>query len=295
MALVEEDAVDDALDGLVDRRVLEDDVGGLAAQFEGHLLARRCAGPGDLLADLGGAGERHLVDARMGDQRAASVPRTGEDVDHAGRKVGLLADLGEGQRGQRRGLGGLEHHRVAASQRGRDLPGQHEQREVPRDDLPGHAQGFRRRAIARVFELVGPARVVEEVCRDRGGPRRAIPDRLAVVERLEHGQFAGAFLDDPGDAEQVLAAFHGRQHGPDVFVGLAGGGHRAVHVGRAGLGHLGQDLLGGGRDGLERAAVRAGPELPVDEQPVGLLDGDDPRDSGAGAYSNLGMSVQGEE
>ena len=39
VALVEEDAVDDALDGLVDRRVVEDDVRGLAAELERDLLA----------------------------------------------------------------------------------------------------------------------------------------------------------------------------------------------------------------------------------------------------------------
>ena len=212
----------------------------------------------------------------MGDQRAAGLARAGDDVDHARRQVGLLADLGEGQRGQRRGLGGLEHHRVAAGQRGGNLPGQHQQREVPRDDLAGHAERPRRGTVAGVLQLVGPAGVVEEVRRDqRDVDVTRFPDRLAVVERLEHGQFAGSFLDDPGDAEQVLAALLGRQHGPGALVGLAGGGHRTVHVGRARLGHLGQDLLGGGRDGLERAAVRAGRELPVDEEPVGLTQGDD--------------------
>jgi len=40
VALVEEDAVDDALDGLVDRGVVEDDVGRLATQLEGDLLLR---------------------------------------------------------------------------------------------------------------------------------------------------------------------------------------------------------------------------------------------------------------
>ena len=45
VALVEEDAVDDALDRLVDGGVVEDDVGGLAAELEGDLLVR----PGDRL------------------------------------------------------------------------------------------------------------------------------------------------------------------------------------------------------------------------------------------------------
>ena len=39
VALVEEDAVDDALDGLVDRRVVEHDVGRLAAELEREPLA----------------------------------------------------------------------------------------------------------------------------------------------------------------------------------------------------------------------------------------------------------------
>src|SRR5205814_7760632 len=45
-----------------------------------------------------------------------------DDVDHARRQVGLLADLGEQQRGQRRRLRRLQHHGVAAGQRRGDLP-----------------------------------------------------------------------------------------------------------------------------------------------------------------------------
>ena len=63
VALVEEDAVDDALDGLVDGGVVEDDVGGLAAELEGDPFARAGDRPGDLPADLGRAGEGDLVDA----------------------------------------------------------------------------------------------------------------------------------------------------------------------------------------------------------------------------------------
>ena len=66
LALVEVDAVDDALDRLVERRVVEDDVGGLAAELEGQRLVRAGDAPGDPLADLGRAGERDLVDARDG-------------------------------------------------------------------------------------------------------------------------------------------------------------------------------------------------------------------------------------
>ena len=211
---------------------------------------------GDHLADLGRPGERDLVDVRVLDQRAAGVAGAGDDVDDAGRQVGLLADLGEQQRGQRRRLGRLEHDGVAAGERRRDLPGQHQQREVPRDDLAGDAERLGVRPEARVVELVGPARVVEEPGRhQRDVDVARLADRLAVVERLEHRQLAGALLQDAGDPEQVLAALPGRQLGPDLVVGLARRGHRAVDVGLAGLGDLGEHLLGRGADRLEGAPV----------------------------------------
>ena len=69
VSLVEEDAVDDALDRLVERRVVEDDVGGLAAELEAQALGRAGDAALDQLADLGRARERDLVDALVLDQR----------------------------------------------------------------------------------------------------------------------------------------------------------------------------------------------------------------------------------
>ena len=172
-------------------------------------------------------------------------PGAGDDVDHAGRQVGLLADLGEQQRGQRRGLGRLEHDGVAAGQRRRDLPRQHQQREVPRDDLAGDAERPRVRPEAGVLELVGPAGVVEEVRRrQRDVDVAGLLDRLAVVDRLQHGELAAALLDDPGDPEEVLAPLPARHPAPDPVVGPAGGPDGRVDVGLVGLGDLGEHLLG---------------------------------------------------
>ncbi len=168
MTLVEEDPVDDALDGLIKRGVVEDDIRGLAPELQGQLLPGPRDAALDLLADLGGTGERDLVDAGVRDQRGADVAGPRQDVHHARWKSGLLADFGEHQGGQWCRLGGLEHHGVTAGQRRGDLPGQHEQREVPRDDLRGDPERPRIGAIAGVAELVGPAGVVEEV---RGGGR----------------------------------------------------------------------------------------------------------------------------
>ncbi len=46
---------------------------------------------------------------------------------------------GDAQRGL---LGRLEHHAVAGSQGWSEFPGGHQDREVPRDDLPDHTQGL---------------------------------------------------------------------------------------------------------------------------------------------------------
>src|SRR3712207_3083486 len=159
-ALVEEDALHDALDRLVDRGALEDDVGRLAAvpEREADVAARQ--GRLDVLADRGGAGEGDLVDALGAHERGAGAAVAGQDRDDAGRQLGLLADLGEQQRGQRRGLGRLEDGRVAARQRGRELPRGHQQREVPRHDLRDDAVRAVVAARDAVGDLVRPPRVV---------------------------------------------------------------------------------------------------------------------------------------
>ena len=222
VSLVEEDAADDALDGLVDGGVVEDDVGRLAAELEGELLAAARERAADQLADVGGAGERDLVDAGVLDERLAGAAGAGHDVDHARREVGLLADLGEQQRGQRRRLGRLEDDGVAGGQGRRDLPGEHEQREVPGDDLGGDAERSRGRTVARVRQLVGPARVVEEVrSRQRDVDVARLLDRLAVVEGLEHRELAAALLQDAGDPEEVLAAVAPAEPRPRAVVRLA--------------------------------------------------------------------------
>jgi hypothetical protein len=69
VALVEEDAVDDALDGLVERGVVEDDVGRLAAELEGGALAGAGDARGRSSCRPRRAGEGDLVDARVVDDR----------------------------------------------------------------------------------------------------------------------------------------------------------------------------------------------------------------------------------
>jgi hypothetical protein len=111
---------------------------------------------------------------------------------------------------------------------------------------------------------------VEEV---RGGQRDVdvarFAQRLAPVERLDHGQLTGALLNEPGDPEQVLRPLAVGQRGPARLGGargLDGGGD----IGGAGPRDLGDGLLGGGVErGLEAPGRRVAEDA-VDEQAVAL-------------------------
>ena len=124
LALVEPDGVDEALDSGVEIGVIEDNEGRLATQFEGKLLIGLRGGFANDAADFGRAGEGDLIDAGMFDQGLTGSRAAIHHIQHTGRIFGGLDDDG-----------------VAGSQRGRDFPGKHEQRKIPRDDLADHAAG----------------------------------------------------------------------------------------------------------------------------------------------------------
>ena len=138
------------------------------------------------------------------------------------------------------------------------------------------AERLRVRAEAGVAELVGPAGVVEEPhTRQRHVDIAGLPDRLAVVERLEHSELTRPLGQDPGDPIEILRPITAAGLRPDPVVGAAGGLDRGVDVGLAGLGDLGEHLLARRADRLERLAVGAVDELAVDEQSVRRRDIDD--------------------
>src|ERR1700722_4198914 len=269
VALIEINSRDDAFDGLVDRRVLKNDVRRLATEFEREFFVRAGERFRDELADVGRAGERDFVDVGMLDDGRAGFARAGDDIDNAFGKFGFLENLREAHRGDAGGLGGFDHNRVAAGERGSDLPRGHEQREIPGDNLADDAEGFRGAAGEGVLELVCPAGVIKEM---RGDERKidiaAFLDGLAAVYGLEHGEFAGFFLDDARDAVKIFAALASGHFAPDFVVRAAGSLHGLVHVRRSAEGDLGQLAFGGGIDGVEIFASGRRDEFAVDEQLV---------------------------
>ena len=181
----------------------------------------------DLLADLGRAREGDLVDVRVLDELGAGAAVAGDDVDDPGGKLGLAEDVAKSSAVSGVVSAGLSTTVFPAASAGRDLPREHQQREVPGDDLPGDAERPRLAVRERVLELVGPARVVEEVRRrQRQVDVARLADRLAAVERLEHGELARALLQDPRDSEEVLGALARRQVRPAVLERLARGARR---------------------------------------------------------------------
>ncbi len=181
----------------------------------------------------------------MIDDRRTRLAVAVHEVHHARRQAGLVDDLGKCHRGERRELRGLQHDGVAARQRRRDLPRQHEQREIPRDDLADDAD----RLVAGELriEQLGPARVVVEVaCRERHVDVARLADRLAVVHRFEHREQARVFLDPARDRVQVAGPRVGRQRLPC--------GKRLLRRADRGI-HIILRAIGDARDHLRRRRV----------------------------------------
>jgi len=238
----------------------------------GKAIARAIAGTSKRATlELGGKAANIVFDevrARL------SGPR--DDVHHPGWQIRLLDHLCEQERGERRRLRRLQDDRVPRRERGCDLPRGHQQGEVPRDDLTRHADRLGRAVREGVVELVRPAGVVEEV---RRGERQVdvarLLDRLAAVHRLEHGELACALLELARDPVQVLGAFAPGELAPPILGGLARGPDGQVDVLGAGVGDLGERLLGRGADRLEPRPALGIDELPADEQAVARIELDD--------------------
>ena len=268
MALVEEDAVDDAFDGLVDGGVLEHDVRGLAAELEGDFFSGAGEGALDEFPDGGGAGEGDFRGGGVVDDVRAGVARAGDDVDDPRREAGVLEDGAEFHGRDGGGLGGLEDDGVSAGEGGGDFPRQHEEGEIPRDDLADDAERGEGAAGCGVVEFVGPAGVVEEVGGGDGDIEVAgFADGLAAVDGLGDGEFAGPVLEEAGDAEEVFPALGARGFAP-LREGGAGCGEGGVHIGFVRKGDFGDFFLVAGGDGVEKLFRFRGGEFAVDEEAV---------------------------
>jgi hypothetical protein len=194
------------------------------------------------------AGEGDAVDALVGDDLLTDVAGAGEQRDQTGRQV--VEAGGEHQRRDRRQLGRLADDGVAGRQRGRELPGEQQQRVVPGDDRPDDTERLleHERELGRLDRRDDPAGEVAAhlgvVVERGGGPADLVgvlDQWLAALERHRVRELVGPGSQPGRDLVQELGALGGRRRRP-AGEGLARGGDRRVDL----FGRGGPDL----RDGL---------------------------------------------
>src|ERR1700682_2023906 len=199
LPLVEPDAVNQSFHGAIQIGVFKNDERRLTAKFEGKLLVALRGGLANRASHFCRSRERNLIDFGMLHQRFASRSIAGDDVHDAGGEAGLLADLRQCERHQGRKFRGLQHYGIPGCERGGNLPGQHEQWKIPRDDLAYDAAS----GISREFllEQLGPARMMIKMPRHKWDINvAAFTNRLAVVQCFEKCEPARMFLHLPGQS-----------------------------------------------------------------------------------------------
>ena len=140
---------------------------------------------------------------------SAASPVTTEKTP--GGTPGLLGERRDRERGQRRLLGRLEHHRAADGERGRRLAGGHRGGEVPGRDAGGDADRLAQHDDPPVGErlldhaAVEALRLLAEPLVERGGVRDLelrLEERLALLAHEERRQVVGALHHQVGEAAQ---------------------------------------------------------------------------------------------
>ncbi len=230
----------------------------------------------------GRAGKRHLGDTRIARQRFASF--TAVPVNHIQhpfrQQVGN--QFHKQRNGQRRLFSRFQNHAVAGSQRGRQFPRGHQQREVPRDNLRHHAQRFvemvrggefvdlRRRSFLRA----NTAGVITEMIhrqRQVGGQRFA--HRFAVVPGFVNRNKFQILFQPVGNFQQRQRTRLNRGFAPGVGSGM-GCIQRFFHIIFIGTGELTNHRSIYRRGVLEIGPVNRRHKLTVDKVAVLRLQGD---------------------
>ena len=116
------------------------------------------------------------------------------------------------------------------------------------------------------LDLVGPATVVADALDDGAEVALGHGDGLAIVEGLDGGEKVEVLLDNVAELEEKLGTVVRRDLlGPVAFKGGAGGGDSDVYILVGGLADGGDDILGGGVNGVKLLLLDTLDKLIVDE------------------------------
>ena len=216
LPLVEEYAHLQAVHRHVPFAVREVDVRRFAAEFKRRRDEAVRRGFRDVAPDFRRAGECELAEARMFEYVLTRLRAlAGDDVEDSGRQY-ALDDARELQHRKRRYARRLEYRAAASGEYRRELPRRHEEREVPRHDLPDYADRlaeYQRKRIpvehrgASLFGAHRAREVAEVVGRHRYIYVECFAYRFSVVERLDHCEVFFMRVDRVGDLHQNRRAF----------------------------------------------------------------------------------------
>ena len=139
-------------------------------------------------------------------------------------------------------FGRLQDYGIPHCQSGSDFPSKHQQRKVPGNYLSTNSYRLPFRQLV-FHELRHTGVVIEVTCDQWDIDVTALSDRLAIVERLQHGEEARLFLDDPCNrVEDARAGFGVFRPG---LLRLARSSDCGVDILGRGLADLGQRLTRG--------------------------------------------------
>ena len=184
-------------------------------------------------------------------RRREAVPR--HDVEDAGREDLGLGELREPEQRERRVLGRLDHHGVSAASAGRAST------RTCRAGSSRGRSGPRRRSARAEGCSCTPSCTRRRRARRDAGTRGEEPGWSAMTgissDIVRRGPCAfsdsrrpssSMLLDEVRHPERCSAPLPRCGLGPGLVVGLLGGGHGSVDVGRGRLGHLGDHVPVGG-------------------------------------------------
>ena len=181
---------------------------------------------------------------------------------------------------KRREFRRLQHQSIAGCERRGDLPGQHKQREIPRNDLPAHPDRLGPRKLT--VDQRGPTGMMIEMAGDQRNVDIArLADRLAIVDRFQNRQETLALLHVARERIKMLRPLEAGERRP-FGLSLPRRGDRCVDVGRRALRGAGDPFAGRGIEDIEQVAGFV--EDAVDEMPEARLVLFEPRSDVLGAF-----------
>lgn len=269
LSLARENAEQHAVDGLVEIGIGKDDVGRLAAQFEGdrHDLFRRDGA--DPASGGRTAGEGHLGDTGMGNEgRPGDGSGAGQYRQQAFRQAGFVAQLRQFKRQQWREFRWLDDHGVSRCQGRRNLLRLAGNRRIPWRDGGNHAQRFMgaQRQISAAgrgqitFEGFACGSEIAEGASRTANQRTGFQNRFAVILPLQLCQPFRLAFDQGGYAMQAGSPLMWQQVAPvrSAHCSLCFR-HRFIDIGGAGRADGGEFGIIGRIAGDQRYAA---PRLP---------------------------------